>query len=126
MILAGVSKSGSPISICTMSRPCASRARAFTSTSNAVSVPSLPIRSANFMFSSLRESMFWQKARLTRQPRKDSVLFGLRTPDALHVATAMESDAQVFVTSDRSKRKVSQLDIVMLDDYASGDIPSRS
>lgn len=70
--------------------------------------------------------MFWQKARLTRQPRKDSVLFGLRTPDALHVATAMESDAQVFVTSDRSKRKVSQLDIVMLDDYASGDIPSRS
>jgi len=54
------------------------------------------------------------------------VLLGLRTPDALHIATAMESGAQAFITNDRSMRIVSQLEIVMLDDYASEDIPSRS
>ena len=51
--------------------------------------------------------------------------YGLRTPDALHVATTMVSDVQMFVTGDRSKRQVSQLEIVTLDDYASGDTPSR-
>ena len=70
--------------------------------------------------------MFWQKARLTRQPRKDSVLFGLRTPDTLHVATAMESKVQAFITNDWSIAKVLQLDIVLLDNYTSEDIPSRS
>ena len=39
-IEAGVSKSGSPISRCTMVRPLASSARALASTSKAVSVPS--------------------------------------------------------------------------------------
>ena len=52
--------------------------------------------------------------------------YGLRTPDALHIATAIEAGAQAFITNDRSMRKVSQLKIVMLDDYGSGDIPSRS
>ena len=52
--------------------------------------------------------------------------YGLRTPDALHIATAMQSGAQAFITNDRSMRKVSHLEIVMLDDYVSGDIPSRS
>ncbi len=51
---------------------------------------------------------------------------GLRTPDALQIATAMESGAQVFITNDRSMKKVTHLDILLLDDYASGDGPSRS
>src|SRR5712692_5891895 len=42
----GVSKSGSPISRCTMCRPFASSARARARTSKAVSVPSRPIRFA--------------------------------------------------------------------------------
>ena len=70
--------------------------------------------------------MFWQKARLTRRPRKDSGLFALGTPDALNVATTLESDAHVIVTSDRDKRRVSRLEIITLDDYASGNTPSRS
>src|SRR5579859_4814949 len=45
--LAGVSKSGSPISKWTMSLPLASRARAFTNTSKAVSVPSRDMRLAS-------------------------------------------------------------------------------
>src|SRR5512132_2273667 len=46
---AGVAASGSPISRWTTSTPAASSARALASTSNADSVPSLPMRSASFM-----------------------------------------------------------------------------
>src|SRR5882762_6778311 len=45
--LAGVSKSGSPISRWTMSLPCASRARARASVSNAVSTPRPAMRLAS-------------------------------------------------------------------------------
>src|SRR5215472_7045075 len=45
----GVSKSGSPISRWTISRPCRSRALARASTSKADSVPSRDMRSAKFM-----------------------------------------------------------------------------
>src|SRR5437867_4254420 len=46
VIARGVSKSGSPISRCTICRPCAASARACASTSYAVSVPSRPMRRA--------------------------------------------------------------------------------
>src|SRR5712691_7415052 len=42
----GVGKSGSPISMCSTRRPCASRARARARTSKAVSVPRSVMRSA--------------------------------------------------------------------------------
>src|SRR5437773_3935775 len=48
----GVGKSGSPISRCTMLRPCASSLRALASTSKAVSVPISSMRRANFTASS--------------------------------------------------------------------------
>src|SRR2546421_3323401 len=48
----GVGKSGSPISRCTMLRPCASSLRALASTSKAVSVPISSMRRANFTTSS--------------------------------------------------------------------------
>src|SRR5438128_12401685 len=48
----GVGKSGSPISRCTMLRPCASNLRALASTSKAVSVPISSMRRANFTASS--------------------------------------------------------------------------
>src|SRR5262249_38535302 len=57
MMCRGVSKSGSPISKWTTSFPVASKVRALTSTSNAVSVPSRDIRSANRMvFNSLLDT----------------------------------------------------------------------
>src|SRR2546422_8433168 len=43
----GVGKSGSPISRCTMLRPCPSSLRALASTSKAVSVPISSMRRAN-------------------------------------------------------------------------------
>src|SRR5258708_15980457 len=48
-MLSGVAKSGSPISRCTMRLPSASRRRALARTSNAISVPSRDMRSANLI-----------------------------------------------------------------------------
>ena len=53
------------------------------------------------------------------------VIYEFRTPDALHAATAMVSNTKVYITSQRSKSKVSQLGIVTLGDYAPRDTPSR-
>src|SRR5262245_32454287 len=52
---AGVSKSGSPISRCTISLPCRSSALARARTSNADSVPRRAIREATFIETSLEQ-----------------------------------------------------------------------
>ncbi len=40
----------------------------------------------------------------------------LRTPDALHVATAVEADCDAFLTNDRSLKRVHELRVLTLDD----------
>ena len=43
---------------------------------------------------------------------------GLKTPDALHVATAQAAASALFITSDRDFRRVADLPVVVLDDLA--------
>ncbi len=45
---------------------------------------------------------------------------GIRLPDALQVATAMEHGASHFVTNDARLRAVADVTVVVLDDYLSG------
>jgi len=42
--------------------------------------------------------------------------YGLRTPDAIMVATALESDATLAVTNDDAWRKVKEIEVVLLRD----------
>ena len=42
---------------------------------------------------------------------------GLRTPDALHAATALRARCTLFVTNDGAFRRVSGLPVVVLDDF---------
>ncbi len=44
--------------------------------------------------------------------------YGLRTPDAIHMATALLHGAQAFVTNDNSLKRVTELDVLVLSDYA--------
>ncbi len=43
--------------------------------------------------------------------------FGLKTPDALQLAVATGEGAQLFVTNDSRLKKVSDIEILVLDDY---------
>jgi len=43
--------------------------------------------------------------------------YGVRVPDALQVAAALESGATLFVTNDRRLAKIRELTVIVLDDY---------
>jgi predicted nucleic acid-binding protein len=45
------------------------------------------------------------------------VAYGLKTPDAIHVATALLHGAQAFVTNDAELKRVNELDVLVLEDY---------
>jgi predicted nucleic acid-binding protein len=44
--------------------------------------------------------------------------YGLRTPDSLQIAACFANGAKAFVTNDRRLRRVKEIEIVMLDDFA--------
>jgi len=46
--------------------------------------------------------------------------YGLKTPDAIHMATALLNGAQAFVTNDTSLKRVKELDVLVLEDYVEG------
>ena len=45
------------------------------------------------------------------------VAYGLKTPDAIHMATALLHGAQAFVTNDAGLKRVNELDVLVLEDY---------
>ena len=45
------------------------------------------------------------------------VKYGLRTPDAIHIATALLHKVQAFVTNDKQLTQVKELDIIVWEDY---------
>ena len=42
--------------------------------------------------------------------------YNLRTPDALHVATALESDCDAFLTNDMGIKRVTEITVLVLDE----------
>ena len=45
---------------------------------------------------------------------------GLKTPDAIHAATAIRAECTLFVTNDTDFRRVQELPIIVLDDLLTG------
>jgi predicted nucleic acid-binding protein len=43
--------------------------------------------------------------------------YGLKTPDAIQLATAMQYQADYFLTNDPALRKVRDMDVLVLDDF---------
>lgn len=46
--------------------------------------------------------------------------YGLRTPDAIQIATAIVQNATVFVTNDKQFRTISEIEVVILEDLEIG------
>lgn len=44
--------------------------------------------------------------------------YSIKTPDAIHIATAIENKADIFVTNDAALKKIKEIEIVCLKDYA--------
>jgi predicted nucleic acid-binding protein len=42
--------------------------------------------------------------------------YGLRTPDALQIATAIDSECDAFLTNDKGLRRVTEIAVLVLDD----------
>jgi predicted nucleic acid-binding protein len=51
---------------------------------------------------------------------------GVKTPDAIQLASAIHSGARAFVTNDRKLPVVRELDIVIIDDFAVGSAAADS
>jgi predicted nucleic acid-binding protein len=54
---------------------------------------------------------------LARQAIQLRARYDLRVPDALQVSAALESGATLFVTNDSRLKKITELPILILDDY---------
>lgn len=49
--------------------------------------------------------------------------YTLRTPDALHLATAIVADCDAFLTNDKGLRRVNELRVLLLDELTASDTP---
>jgi predicted nucleic acid-binding protein len=51
--------------------------------------------------------------------------YNLKTPDALHVATAIEAGCDAFLTNDRDLRRVTEIRVLVLDDLDLDEMTSQ-
>ncbi|MDZ7808281.1 MAG: PIN domain-containing protein [Gracilimonas sp.] len=42
--------------------------------------------------------------------------YSIRTPDAIQLATGIENDVDTFITNDEALKKISEINVVCLDD----------
>jgi predicted nucleic acid-binding protein len=89
----------------------------------------MPIRTGDTALAGLRESL-WQQSNTRLLPITEDVLReaarlralipGLKTPDAIHAATALMHGCVMFVTNDIGFRRVPNLPLVILEDVLAG------
>lgn len=65
--------------------------------------------SQNFYLVNVSEFIAEEAARLRAQ-------YSLRTPDPIHMATALHTGCNAFLTNDRGLRRVTQIPVPVLDD----------
>ncbi len=90
-----------------------------------------PIREGNTDLESVFRSLFAAREMVlvpaTRQLWEDAARLraetGLKTPDALHAATALRADCSLFITNDTGFRRVQRLPLIVLEDLLTEDAP---
>lgn len=58
-------------------------------------------------------------ARVARIGAELRATYGLRTPDAMQIAACLAHGAEAFITNDRRLRRVTEIDVKLLDEFAS-------
>jgi predicted nucleic acid-binding protein len=85
----------------------------------------LPIRNADIVLENAYRSLLLSSVGIETFPIDEPVAaraaglrarYGLRTPDALQIATAIEHGCQAFLTGDRKLRQVSDISVVVIGD----------
>jgi predicted nucleic acid-binding protein len=88
-------------------------------------VLSQPLRMAKLELVKDYENIIQNSAGFTLIPIDDQIArkaaelrakYGLKTPDALHVATALETHCQAFLTNDMGLKRITELQILVLDE----------
>jgi len=83
-----------------------------------------PLRSGNLVHLAAREAL-WQQANtellyvteaVIRDAAQLRASYGLKTPDAIHAATALRYGCALFVSNDTGFRRVPNLPLILLDD----------
>ena len=90
-----------------------------------------PMREGNTDLEAVFRSLFAAREMVlvpaTRQLWEDAARLraetGLKTPDALHAATALRADCSLFITNDTGFRRVQGLPLVVLEDLLTEDAP---
>ena len=90
-----------------------------------------PIREGNTDLEAVFRSLFTAREMVlvpaTRQLWEDAARLraetGLKTPDALHAATALRADCSLFITNDTGFRRVQGLPLIVLEDLLTEDAP---
>lgn len=68
------------------------------------------LESVNFTIYSLDPEI----AELAAKLRAD---YGIRTPDAIQLATGIKNSGSLFITNDKRLKKIKEIEIMVLDDY---------
>lgn len=74
----------------------------------------------NALFNSEQVQMLPVDVNIARRAMVLRAKYNIRVPDALHLATAIESGATMFVRNDKRLQKVEEIKGLVLDDYIVG------
>ena len=63
--------------------------------------------------------------KIAEKAARIKAVYGIKTPDAIHVATAICGNADIFITNDKRLRAVKEIKVLMLDDFVPSTKPKR-
>lgn len=71
----------------------------------------------NFLSDSVNFSLYDLDSLIAEQAARLRGKYGLRTPDAIQIATGIENAGTLFITNDKRLRKIEEMEILVMEDY---------
>ncbi|MCP4349222.1 MAG: type II toxin-antitoxin system VapC family toxin [Desulfobacterales bacterium] len=99
---------------------------AFSSVITLTEVLTYPLRESDdelaamyreFLSDSVNFTLYDLDPLIAEQAAKLRGKYGLRTPDAIQIATGIENGGTLFITNDKRLRRIEEIEIMVLEDY---------